>query len=582
VTMPASLPTDLFLSAAVGLPLLGAIGLAVRPWRRALIHLIPWAALPALAAVGLLPDGSSTVFHWVVLQTRLGLDPTGRLFLLFTSALWLLSGLFGASYLREDRQRARFFFFYGLAMSGNLGAILAQDMVSFYVFFALMSFSSYGLVVHSAEPDAVRAGRIYLYLVVAGEIFIFVALAMLAAGGASLDLIDLNRKGMPSNEILVLMWAGFGIKAGALPLHVWLPPAHSAAPTPASAVLSGAMIKVGLLGWLRFIPMDASALPAWGAVFVAAGIAAAFYGVVVGAAQSHPKTILAYSSISQMGLITVGFGASFWDPAAAALTLPAVSLYAIHHGLAKGALFLGVGILYSTGAGSRAFKIAQAGLWFAALSLAGAPFTSGAVSKAALQSAVGLVPSTWQAVLAISLPLASIATTLLMGRLVYVLANARPAHTPLRPGMWLAWLPMLAMVAATLFLLPSAEGAEALSSEAIGSSLWPLAAGAILTALIWAAARTRCAPSLPVLPSGDVVVIYAAAWRACIWIAAAARAALSVQVPGGGTMAAVLKRAAAGVLSVESALGTRRISGLVFLLLVFSFLLIFLSNMMSG
>jgi len=103
-----------------------------------------------------------------------------------------------------------------------------------------------------------------------------------------------------------------------------------------------------------------------------------------------------------------------------------------------------------------------------------------------------------------------------------------------------------------------------------------------VAALIWAAARNRCAPSLPVLPPGDIVVIYAAAVRACVRVAAAARSALSVQVPGGGAMAALLKRAAAGALSVESSLGTWRISGLMFLSLVFSFLLIFLSKMMFG
>jgi hypothetical protein len=91
-------------------------------------------------------------------------------------------------------------------------------------------------------------------------------------------------------------------------LHVWLPLAHTVAPTPASAVLSGSMIKAGLLGWIRFLPPGGGGDPAWGAVFIAAGITAAFYGVAIGLGQKHPKTVLAYSSISQMGLITVAFG----------------------------------------------------------------------------------------------------------------------------------------------------------------------------------------------------------------------------------------------------------------------------------
>jgi formate hydrogenlyase subunit 3/multisubunit Na+/H+ antiporter MnhD subunit len=575
VTTFANLPPELLLPAAAGLPLLGALALAVPAWRRVLSHLIPWTALPALAAVGLLADGSSAVLRWVILQTRLGLDPTGRLFLLFTGALWLLAGAFGTSYLRADRHRSRFFFFYGLAMSGNLGAILAQDMVSFYVFFALMSFASYGLVVHTGEPNAVRAGRVYLYLVVMGEIFVFAALVLLAAAKGSTQLTDLYRPEGPSTATLALILLGFGIKAGALPLHVWLPLAHSAAPTPASAVLSGAMIKVGLLGWLRFIPVETAMSPAWGAACVTAGIAAAFYGVAIGSTQTHPKTILAYSSISQMGLITVGFGVSFWDPAAAAITLPAVALYAVHHGLAKGALFLGVGILSAVERESRASKIAWAGLGLAALSLAGAPFTSGAVSKAALKSSVELAPAAWQSALFVFLPLASMATTLLMGRLAFVLANARSAHSRAAPGMWLAWLLMVGMVSSTLLLLPSAQPARVLSFDAMGAASWPIAAGGALAALIWVGARSGVAPSLPVLPSGDMVVLYTAAVSACQRLAAAARAVFFIRIPELRARDASRAQRIELVRTIEFFIGRWPISGLLFLFLIFSFLLHF-------
>jgi formate hydrogenlyase subunit 3/multisubunit Na+/H+ antiporter MnhD subunit len=574
VTTPAAILPELLLAAAPGLPLLGALALAVPAWRRVLSGLIPWTALPA-AAVWLLPDGSSAHFAWAVLQTRLGLDPTGRLFLLFSALLWLLSGVFGTSYLRTDRHRARFFFFYGLAMSGNLGAILAQDMVSFYVFFALMSFASYGLVVHTGEPEAVRAGRIYLFLVVAGEILIFVALALLAVANGSLELAELGRQGRPSTAMLALTWIGFGIKAGALPVHVWLPLAHSAAPTPASAVLSGAMIKVGLLGWLRFMPFDAALPPAWGAVFVAAGIAAAFYGAAVGSTQSHPKTILAYSSISQMGLMTVGVGMSLWGPAAAAAALPAVCLYAIHHGLAKGALFLGVGILPAVAARSRASKIAWAGFGLAALSLAGAPFTSGAVAKAALKSAAGLVPPAWQAALSVLLPLASVATTLLMARLFWVLANARPAHRPSHPGMWRAWLLLIGVLAAALFVLPQAQAARGLAFDAVGAALGPVAVGGALAALIRAAARKGLAPRLPALPAGDILVGYAAAARTGRRIAAAVCDAGSIPIPAARVHGVIREQTMRMVRSVESSLESWRVAGFLYLLLVLSLLLPF-------
>jgi len=555
------------LQAAVTMPLLSALALTITSWRRVLVHLIPWTAVPALMAAGFLPDGSATTLPWVLLQTQLGVDATGRMFLFFTALLWLLSGVFGTSYLAADQRRARFFFFYALAMSGNLGLILSQDMVGFFVFFALMSFASYGLVVHTGEPDARRAGRIYLYLVVIGEVLLFAAMTMLAVSSGSLELIHLKHA-TPTRMTLVLLLVSFGIKAGALPLHVWLPLAHPAAPTPASAVLSGAMIKAGLLGWLRFIPPEAGTPDSWAAACVVAGLAAAFYGVAVGSLQSNPKTILAYSSISQMGLITVGFGISLWVPASAALILPVIDLYAIHHGFAKGALFLGVGILAASETGTRASKMAWAGLVLAALSLAGAPVTSGAVAKTGLKTIVGLIPQAWQAALALLLPLTSLGTTVLMGRLIYVMADRPAAHARPKMAMWLAWLLMLGLVAATLFILPAAEPAKELSLELIWASLWPVAAGATLTALGWAAARRGFAFPFPVPPPGDIVGWYSEALRELARIAARIGAAAPNGVAAVRFLAGRCRQTIVFLQSFEPHFGDWQTSGVLFLLLL--------------
>ena len=114
------------------------------------------------------------------------------------------------------------------------------------------------------------------------------------------------------------------------------------APTPVSAVLSGSMINTGLLGWIRFFSpgLGLGMEPAWGDAFLTAGLAAAFYGVLLGLTQSKPKTILTYSSISQTGLITAAFGLSLFEPSASLPAHQTVLLYAMHHGFAKGALFL--------------------------------------------------------------------------------------------------------------------------------------------------------------------------------------------------------------------------------------------------
>ena len=560
-------------AAAVGLPLLCAAPLALPGRRKVPPQLVAWAALPAVMAVWLLPEGGTVLFQWMLLSTRLGLDATGRIFLFFTSSLWLLAGVYGCGYLSADRRRARFFFFYGLAMSGNFGVILAQEMVGFYAFFALMSFASYGLVVHAGEPEALRAGRIYLILVLVGEIALFSGLAVLAAAAGSLELVDLRGKAIPGG-VMVLIGVGFGIKAGALPLHVWLPLAHSAAPTPASAVLSGAMIKAGLLGWLRFMPIETAASPSVGAVFVAAGAAAAFYAVAVGSTQSHPKTVLAYSSISQMGLITIGVGTSFLSPAVAAAGVPAVVLYALHHGFAKGALFLGVGILQAVMPGTGAARLAWAGLILAALSLAGAPLTGGAAAKGALKAAVALAPQAWSSALFIVLALASIATSVLMGRLVLLMARRTPGALRPSAAMWISWLTMLAPAAFLFHVLPAAP-----STAAIGEAAWPVAAGGALTAIGWAAGR-RCGRKIwaPV-PSGDLLVVYAAIIRLAARAAAAAGNRLAGGVPRVRVPEGLRRQSSAFTAAAESALGNWLVSGLLFLLWVVA---LFLQTLVAG
>jgi formate hydrogenlyase subunit 3/multisubunit Na+/H+ antiporter MnhD subunit len=128
---------------------------------------------------------------------------------------------------------------------------------------------------------------------------------------------------------IALLWTCAGVYA----LHVWLPLAHPVAPTPASAVLSGAMIKAGLLGWLRFLPLGEAATPGWGNVCTIAGLAAAFDGVLVGCTQDNAKTVLAYSSISQMGFMTMAVGVGLTVPAVWTQALTATALYALHHAM---------------------------------------------------------------------------------------------------------------------------------------------------------------------------------------------------------------------------------------------------------
>jgi len=478
----------------------------------------PYAALPVLLMAALPLEYPGLELRWLLLGARFGLDPIGRIFLVFSALLWVVSGVYARSYL-EERGRRRFFAFYLLAMTGNLGLPIAADAASFYLFFAVMTFSGYGLVVHEGGAAARKAGRVYVGLAVVGEVFLLAGLMMAVHAAGSLLISGIPAAIAASSgagTITGALLLGFAIKAGAVPLHVWLPLAHPVAPTPASAVLSGSMIKAGLLGWIRFLPLGETSLPGWGGAVITLGILAAFFGVVVGLLQTDPKTVLAYSSISQMGVINVGVGIALASSGAVVPAVGAVVLYAAHHGLAKGALFLGVGIVAANSGSSRRRGLVALGLLLPALAIAGAPLSSGSVAKGELKTLLPLAPGPWPIWLEWLLPLSAFATTLLMARfLVLTLAIGQPekAH-PLRVGMVVPWTVLLLAVASMIRLLPRfypvGEGTSRYlpAPGALWLDVLPIAAGAML---FWLAVsgrrwiRKRGEP--PVVAPGDLLIV---------------------------------------------------------------------------
>ncbi len=503
---PAPWPTALGL-LTVGLPLIVALLAAARRTRLA-AALLPWTVLPALA-LALMP-GRLEAFPWLLLGARLGTDDTSRLFLLFSAILWGCAGSFARHYLAADPRRARFTAFFALAQAGNMTLLLAHDMAAFYTGFALMSFASYPLIVHSETPEARRAGRLYLSLAVTGEVLQFAAFSLIALGITETRFEQVAPAIAASpwrGWITALLLAGFGIKAGLVPLHVWLPLAHPAAPTPASAVLSGVMIKAGLLAWLRFLPLDQPGFETAGAWIVGAGLAGLFGAALIGALQTVPKTVLAYSSISQMGLIAIAIGVALHrgDPALAPVATAAVALYALHHGLAKGLLFLGVGVW--TGANAQARRLASPILLLGALALAGAPFTSGAVAKLALKPIATAGPWPW---LPTAMTLGAAGTTLLMIRFLQLLhrearedARAHHPHHALPAAAWRPWVLLALAVLGLIWLIipdPAATARTLITPAYILGSLGPIGLGLALATLGWRRI-------FPTPPPGDLLVL---------------------------------------------------------------------------
>lgn len=449
---------------------------------------------------------------WLLLGMRFGVDDTGRVFLLFTALLWIVCGAYARADRAQGRRPHRFTAFFLVSMAGNLGVVLAADAVTFYFFFALMSFASYGLVIHEGGSESRRAGRVYITFVIAGEVLLFVGIVGGAglAGNANFPSVREALVRSPFGNVMVAcLLAGFGIKAGAVPLHLWLPLAYRAAPIPASAALAGPMIKAGLLGWLRFLPLGDAAFPGLGTVCVAAGLAGAFGGVIVGLAQNDSKAALAYSSISQMGLIAAGVGVGLLSPASWTLILPAIWLYAWHHAVAKAALFLGVGIASRVRTGLWERRMVLAGLVLPALALAGAPFTSGAAAKIALKKSIESTPMA-SGLVELVLSIAAVGTTLLMARfLVLVWPRRESNRGPLAAGVVIPWLALVAGVALSVWSLPwtgfQSAALESLAATYLRTTLWPLAVGLAIAWCVWRVPQLSGPASRMRLPAGDLL-----------------------------------------------------------------------------
>lgn len=563
-------------------PLLVAL-LAALPGTRGFARavLVPLSASPALWLALFGPADGGAFFGSLVLGLELGFGEAGRFFLLFTSVLWLAAGFFSLGYHRNDPQLTRFNGFFLLTMTGNFGLILARDVPAFYTFFALMTFSAFGLVIHSGTAEAKRAARIYLITAVAGEALLLGAIFLAVGAAGSMRMEDLAPAVAASesrNLIMFLAFFGFGVKAGALPVHFWLPLAHPVAPVPASAVLSGAMIKAGLLGWLYFLPLGHGEFPGWGFFCITWGMAAVFGAAAVGSMQNDPKTMLAYSSISQMGVMTVVVGIGLTSPVAGFAALPVVLLYALNHALAKGALFFGAGIARVTGGGGR--WLVASGLALPALAIAGAPWTGGSMVKYMIKDLGAGLPGWLVPWIGWLLPLSSAATALLLGRFLWLIwwemRGRRDGHA--HPSMWLSWLLLLAGGAVAVIFAVHYFSMEIMAvpgfRASIWSSLWPILLG--IGSLLLLARLLLGKPNRPTVPAGDLLVVLE-------WLSAYLRRASTwLPVPGpsrwGINLIEPLEHLAESerrgdlVHRVEERLRYRSVPGVLFMLLALGFI----------
>jgi formate hydrogenlyase subunit 3/multisubunit Na+/H+ antiporter MnhD subunit len=476
-------------------PLLMVAALAVPALRAGVLRLLWLAPLPGLACA-LLAHGSEPFVTYARVRLMLALDGPSALLLGAAALLWCAASVYAQAYMAKDGL-ARFAGWWLPTMAGSLGVFVAGDLVSFYLVYALASLPAWGLVIHDRTARAWSAGATYILLTVIGEAALLAAFALMAAStpGSTLAIAEVlpHLKDSPLRDLTIgFLILGFGLKAGLVPLHVWLPLAHPAAPMPASAVLSGAIIKAGVIGLIRFLPFEVTP-PGWGEALVAIGFVTAFWGVAIGITQRNPKTELAYSSVSQMGVVTAAIGMGI--AGGIATTPVAAAFYAMHHVLAKGALFLAVGVAATSGGVARVWVIAPAVVL--ALGFGGMPLTGGWLAKEAVKAELG------SGLVGTLSALSAAGSTLLMLHFARRLAAGCPSDPGARPpAMLLApWLFLAAAAVLLPWLLFGAPLADILTAEALLKALWPVLGGvALAAALGWAGDR------VPEIPGGDIIV----------------------------------------------------------------------------
>lgn len=407
--------------ASVALLLATAV-LAVAIARAGVAHRIVYGACLGLAltalAAGLaqLLGASAPTGLWLPLGlpwlgAHFRLDPLAAYFLAVVNLGAAAASLFALGYGRHEPAPERVLPFYPAFLAGMNLVLVAHDAFTFLLSWEFMSLASWALVMaHHRERDNLQAGYVYLVMASFGTLSLLLAYGLLAGpeGGYAFDAI---RAAPPAAglgaAVLVLALIGTGSKAGLLPLHVWLPLAHPAAPSHVSALMSGVMTKVAVYGFVRIV-FDLIGPPAWWwgmPVLVLAG-ATMVMGVLYALMQRDLKRMLAYSTVENIGIVFIGLGLALAFKAqgmawAAALAMSAALLHVFNHALFKSLLFFGAGAVL-TGArerdmerlGGLIHRMPQTAFCFlvGAMAIAALPPLNGFVSEWMMFQAVLLSP----------------------------------------------------------------------------------------------------------------------------------------------------------------------------------------------
>lgn len=329
------------------------------------------------------------------LEVYFHVDPLGRVFAAVITVVWLMAGIFSCEYMKHEQEEKRYFGFYVLVYGVLMALCFSGNLVTYYMFYEMMTLTTLPLIMHNKSREAIMAGLKYLFYSLCGAYMVLFGIYFLNRYAGTLDFIPggsgLEGAGSHLGLLLVvvfLMILGFGVKAGMFPMHAWLPTAHPVAPAPASAVLSGLVVKMGVLGIVRVIFYVTGPEVIRGTWVQTAWLTLTLITVFMGSMLAYREKVmkkrLAYSTVSQISYIL--FGLALLNPEAMAGSL----LHVVFHACIKSCLFLSAGaIIYKTGK-TRVDELTGIGkempvtIWcytFASLALVGIPPASGFISK---------------------------------------------------------------------------------------------------------------------------------------------------------------------------------------------------------
>lgn len=444
----------LALAAVAGWPLLALAGM-LRPHsiRYVARFLFPLGALVCMAMFGVAavflvsghaPETMILPLGLPDLPFHVRLDDLSAFFLMVLGLAGAGISIFAAGYFRSGEGTAPGLMglHYHVFLASMAVVMLADDAYLFMVAWETMALTSYFLVTSQHRiPDIRRAGFLYLLMAHVGAVCILLSFGVMQGGSWQFTFDAMRSASLApfwASIAFTLALLGFGAKAGLVPMHVWLPEAHPAAPSPVSAMMSGIMLKTAIYGLLR-ITFDLLHVRfwQWGVAVLALGLFSGLYGAIFAAVQTDMKRLLAYSSIENVGLISTGIGlailfAASHMPLFAALALAAALIHALNHSLFKSMLFLATGsVLHAT----RQRSLGKLGglirymPWVAALALiatlaiAGLPPLNGFVSEWLLLQSFLFTPQLPHAFINMLIPLGAAALALTVALAAYVMVK---------------------------------------------------------------------------------------------------------------------------------------------------------------